>query len=97
MGACSSNNSRDLKPENILLDRDGHVVITDFGLSKEYSSPDTKVRTICGACCDAGSPAGTPEYVAPEVLLGQPYNRAVDRWSVGILLYEMISGVVGKR
>ena len=39
-----------MKPENILLDRDGHVVITDFGLSKQYNSPDSKAKTICGAC-----------------------------------------------
>ena len=39
-----------MKPEKILLDRDGHVVITDFGLSKQYDSPDSKAKTICGVC-----------------------------------------------
>ena len=42
-----------MKPENILLDKDGHVVITDFGLSKQYTSPDSKAKTICGECDDA--------------------------------------------
>jgi len=73
---------RDLKPENLLLDADGHIRITDFGLSKENVTDDS-VKSFCG----------TPEYLAPEVLKRQQYGKAVDWWSLGTLLYEMICGL----
>jgi len=72
---------RDLKPENILLDGSGHILITDFGLCKE-NMKDNKTSTI----------VGTPEYVAPEILDNEAYDYAVDWWSVGILIYEMLVG-----
>ena len=74
---------RDLKPENILLGLDGHIKLTDFGLSKIVSERNFKTRTICG----------TPEYQAPEIIMDCEYDKAVDFWSIGCLMYELISGV----
>lgn len=75
---------RDLKPENVLLDDRGNIRITDFGLSKEGVNDHSS---------GANSFCGTPEYIAPEVLLRQGHGRAVDWWSTGALLYEMLCGL----
>jgi serum/glucocorticoid-regulated kinase 2 len=73
---------RDLKLENLLLDDKGYAVLTDFGLAKFIGSSD-KALTFCG----------TPEYLAPEVILGKGHNRPADWWAFGILIYEMIFGI----
>ncbi|XP_018907623.1 ribosomal protein S6 kinase beta-1 isoform X3 [Bemisia tabaci] len=73
---------RDLKPENILLDATGHVKLTDFGLCKEHIQDDTVTHTFCG----------TIEYMAPEILTRSGHGKAVDWWSLGALLYDMLTG-----
>lgn len=74
---------RDLKPENCMLSEIGHIVLTDFGSAKTLEVSQ-KTSTI----------AGTPQYIAPEVLRGEPYSYSADWWSIGILLYEMLTGKV---
>lgn len=76
---------RDLKPENILLDREGHIRLADFGLSKRLRQRNgemKKTKTFCG----------TREYVAPEMLANSYYDVSVDFWAFGILIYEMLCG-----
>ena len=75
---------RDLKPENILLDAKGHVKLTDFGLSKILENEEDKAFTICG----------TPQYLAPEVIQKKGYDKAVDWWSLGCVMYEMLTGKI---
>lgn len=78
---------RDIKLENILLDADGHVVLTDFGLSKEFS-PHEKVRRTYSYC-------GTVEYMAPEIVRGSSgtgHDFSVDWWSLGVLTFELLTG-----
>ena len=74
---------RDLKPENILIDIDGHIKLTDFGLSKDHMSKTTLTKSFCGS----------PEYMSPEMLIGAGHSQAVDFYSLGALLYEMLTGL----
>ena len=73
---------RDIKPENILLDAEGHIKLTDFGLSRLCSENNEKAFTICG----------TIYYIAPEILERKGYDKTVDLWSLGCLMYEMLNG-----
>ncbi|XDG09748.1 hypothetical protein ABKA04_009363 [Annulohypoxylon sp. FPYF3050] len=73
---------RDLKPENCLLDAQGHLLLTDFGLSKVSVEDEDGCKSILG----------TVEYMAPEVVQGQKYGKAVDWWSFGALGYDLMTG-----
>ena len=73
---------RDLKPENCLLDTEGHLLLTDFGLSKVAVDENDKCNSVLG----------TVEYMAPEVIQGHKYGMAVDWWSFGALGFDLLSG-----
>jgi len=74
---------RDLKLDNILLDTRGHIRLVDFGMCKFLTHKEELSEP--GFC-------GTPEYMAPEMILGLSYNHSVDWWSFGVSLYEMVVG-----
>lgn len=73
---------RDLKPENVILDGEGHIKITDFGLSKQGVKKTDRTYSFCG----------TPEYLAPEIIKASGHSWGADWWSLGAILYEMLSG-----
>ena len=74
---------RDLKPENILLDQDGHIKLADFGISRPNFTERERTNSFCGS----------PEYMSPEMLSSEYHTRMVDFYSLGALLYEMLTGL----
>ena len=73
---------RDLKPENILMDEKGYLRLADFGMAKKLNNNE-KAMSFCG----------TPEYLAPEIIIGEGHDKNADWWSFGILIYEMLCGL----
>eukprot|EP00727_Mastigamoeba_balamuthi_P008747 m51a1_g4495 putative serine threonine protein kinase 15 (948) ;mRNA; f:334169-337356 len=103
---------RDLKPDNMLIDKDGHIKLTDFGLSNKgllrKRSKSGSISAAPGPCIINGDgksksrrslegdqmhAVGTPDYIAPEVLLGLPHGEDVDWWALGCVLFELVVGV----
>jgi len=74
---------RDLKPENVLIDKDGFIRLTDFGLSKKNIQGNKGANSVCG----------TPEYLAPELLFKLGHGKAADWWTLGAILFEMLTGL----
>ena len=85
---------RDIKPENVMIRRDGYVKVLDFGLAKLTGSPsvDTEAATRALVQTDPGSIMGTVAYMSPEQASGREVDARTDIWSLGVVLYELLTG-----
>src|SRR5262249_42090022 len=87
---------RDIKPENLMLRRDGYAKVLDFGLAKLTAQEATDATPPAGARpeTDSGVVMGTSSYMSPEQVRGRPVDGRTDIWSLGVVIYEMITGEV---
>src|SRR5262249_54681859 len=81
-----------VKPDNILFDAQGHVFLSDFGIVKTLTAREAKARQT--VMTGTGMVIGTPQYMAPELMLGQPYDGRADQYALAATVYEMLSGRV---
>jgi serine/threonine protein kinase len=81
---------RDIKPENVLIDEDGNALLTDFGIARELAA--LQLDDVTWTLSSIGLPVGTPEYMPPEQLRGEPADQRVDVYALGAVLYEMLTG-----
>jgi serine/threonine protein kinase len=82
---------RDIKPANILFDHHGHVFLSDFGIVKGLTAATQQGCSV--ALTGSGMVLGTPQYMAPEVILGEPYDGRADQYSLAVVVYELLAGV----
>lgn len=73
---------RDIKAENIFISSTGHLKLADYGQAKDHLKSSQTTQTICGS----------PDYLAPEIIFKKPYNRSIDWWQLGVLLYHLLAG-----